>query len=224
MRQIDFERDQLLAQWKRAFARQSCWFTSPPPQVKRVLALETADRGMAVRKFHDKLGFCAKGTLKTGGLCAGAIFRTQAFIDLPQDERSGSRATQTVHIEHTVPAGVIAGRLGAQLSDVRHTGDLSLAWLFKHSVVTAMRKGQDASFLRGVTRSTTAFDAGLDEGKPFRRYRELFAANEIVWDVWNRKEVDPDNFTFHSHIETVLDILHEAGADSNFKKRVEAAA
>ena len=175
---------------------------------------------MAVRKFHDKLGFCAKGEVKTGGLCSGTIFRTSAFMKLPQDARSGARQTQTVHIEHTVPANVLARELAGHLSSET---DWAMAWLFKHSVTTAMRKGQDREYLNGVTRTTSAFDSGaVEEGKPFERYRALFDAGETVWDVWNRRIVDPSELTFANHFDTILSVLAAAGADRNFIRRLEA--
>lgn len=177
---------------------------------------------MAVRKFHDKLGFCAKGKVSTGGLCSGAIFRTTAFMELPQESRSGARATQTVHIEHTVPANVLARKLESRLGNTPVTG---MAWLFKHSVTTAMRKGQDRDYLKGVTQTTSAFDAGSEnEGKPFKRYSALFGAGEKVWDVWNRREVDPEESTFDSHLDTVLSVLREAGAEKAFIRQIEAVA
>lgn len=222
MKTVEREREQMLAHWTRIFAKTPCWLSSPPPQIVRVFAPDTADRGMAVRKFHDKLGFCAKGKVSTGGLCSGAIFRTTAFMDLPQESRSGARATQTVHIEHTVPANVLARELESRLDDAPATG---MAWLFKHSVTTAMRKGQDRDYLKGMTRTTSAFDVGSNnEGKPFKRYNTLFDAGEQVWDVWNRKAVDPDESTFDSHLETVLAVLHEARADKDFIRQIEAAA
>jgi hypothetical protein len=177
---------------------------------------------MAVRKFHDKLGFCAKGKVSTGGLCTGAIFRTAAFMDLPQERRSGARATQTVHIEHTVPANVLARELESRIGDGPVVG---MAWLFKHSVTTAMKKGQDRDYLKGVTRTTSAFDEGSnDKGKPFKRYSTLFGAGEQVWDVWNRREVDPTEVTFEDHLDTVLSILNAAGAERTFIRQIETAA
>lgn len=223
--QIERERDQLLQHWLKAFKRHPCWLSGPPRQVVRVLSPGFQDRAMAVRKFHDKLGFCAKGRVETGGLCAGAIFRTASFINTSQHERSGARATQTVHIEHTVPVNVIASRTEAQIANAADGADAAFAWLMKHSVTTAMRKGQDRDYLKGVGSSTTAFDeGGVDEGLPFQRYRQLFAADEVVWDVWNRAQVDPLKLTFERHIATVLSLLREAGAEASFIQRVEAAA
>lgn len=224
MKAIEQEREQLLAQWTRIATKLPCWLSSPPRPVEKVLARDTSanDRRSAIRQVHDKLGFCAKGELRKGGLCAGTIFRTAAFINLSQESRSGARSTQTVHIEHTVPVNVLACELESRLGE---RPDAGLAWLFKHSVTTAMRKGQDRAYLQGVTRTTAAFDFGaIDEGKPFKRYSALFGAGEQVWDVWNRKEVDPDELTFEDHFETVLSVLREAGADRSFVQRMEATA
>lgn len=223
---LEVEREQMLAHWSRIFKRNPCWFTAPPPQLGKVLSRDVVDRGMAIRKFHDKLGFCAKGSVRTGGLCAGSIFRTSSFIGLAQEDRSGARATQTVHIEHTVPAKVLARELEKQISTAPDgSPDAGLAWLLKHSVTTAMKKGQDKDYLRGVTRTTTAFDEGaVGAGLPFMRYATLFQAGEQVWDVWNRAAVHPQELTFDNHLSTILSILRKAGADATFINRIERAA
>jgi hypothetical protein len=220
---LDHEREQLLSHWTRAFARRPCWLTSPPPQVARVLSDAEPDPGMAIRKFHDVLGWCAKGSVQTGGLCCGAIFRTESFMALPQDMRCGSRLGQTVHIEHTVPINVLASKF--RTAGQSKAAEAKVAWLLKHSVTTAMKKGQDAAFLKGVTRSTTAFDpTSAGHQLPFRRYQQLFASEERIWDVWNRREVDPNGFTFDEHFATVVSVLRSAGASRLFIERLENPA
>jgi hypothetical protein len=55
--------------------------------------IETQDRftcGHAIRQIHDFYGWKAKGW-DTRGCCAGALYRTERYIQLP------------LHIEHTVP-------------------------------------------------------------------------------------------------------------------------
>ena len=179
---------------------------------------------MAIRKLHDLLGFCAKGQIKTGGLCSGTIFRTVEFIEIEQDERSGARVSQTVHIEHTVPVNVLAREVEAQIVEPARSSDEVLAWLLKHSVTTALKKGQETDYLTHVTRSTEALtDGSPDLNLPFRRYSKLFAAGKGVWDVWNLVEVDPDTLTFDDHMTTMLSIMNEAGADPVFIDRMRAA-
>ncbi len=219
------ERSQMVARWSKVFGAGACWYTGPPVQLTRVTSNACADRSMAIRKLHDKLGFCAKGDLRQGGLCSGTIFRTGSFIALPQEQRSGARARQTVHIEHTVPVTVLAARLENRVVTGGSDADEHLAWLLKHSVTTAMRKGQDTAYFKGVTRSTTAFDSGSsDANKPLARYAELYADGETVWDVWNGVEVGPGDLTFDRHFAIILEVLRETGASTSFVHRLEAAA
>jgi hypothetical protein len=67
------------------------------------MAMKRAQKSLSptFANFMTSLGPKAKGPLKQGGLCAGAIFRTRAFIETEQ--RSGSKVDQSVHIEHTFP-------------------------------------------------------------------------------------------------------------------------
>jgi hypothetical protein len=80
-----------------------------------------------LRQFHDKLGFKAKESLKQGGLCAGAIFRTQRFI--ATQERSGAKKgpEKTVHIEHTVPVAVLASSRDQKTAVRKLRGDARVA-------------------------------------------------------------------------------------------------
>lgn len=219
------ERGQLLAHWTKVMRGRTCWLTTPFTQMGPVFAPMQTDRPMKIRKLHDKLGYCAKGTVARGGLCAGAIYRTGSFVKLPQERRSGARASQTVHIEHTVPVGQLSEEFEAEIISKSLPFDVGLAWLLKHSVTTAMEKGQDSDYLRGVTRSTEAFDKRSPAfGRPFLRYGRLFDPGETVWDVWHQRPVDPEALTFDRNFATVLDLLKSAGADASFIRRLRAVA
>lgn len=163
--------------------------------------------GSYLRQFHDKLGFKAKGFLRDGGLCAGAIFRTQAFIDTAL--RSGSKVGQSVHIEHTFPIKQLRAEIiKAQLPNYLAT----LTWLLKHSVATAFHDCEKVH-LRGWTSNSDALNPESAEySKPFLRYRNLHSAAGIVWNVFDSREVDAQKFTFNDHLEIVVRLLEEAGA------------
>jgi hypothetical protein len=116
--------------------------------------------------------------------------------------RSGARANQTIHIEHTVPvselAKAICGKRKFQFS--------WLVWfLMKHSVTTAMAKKQE----RGLSLRTEALNPASDaHNRPFVRYRAL---NDEIWDVWGGNRITSD-FTFADHLKLVISILHDLGA------------
>lgn len=81
--ELEAERQQLIAHWSKRFRLSpELHFT----QVRRILAASNGDAaakaslGDDLRHFHDKLGYMAKGMVSAGGLCAGAIFRTDRFI------------------------------------------------------------------------------------------------------------------------------------------------
>jgi hypothetical protein len=69
-----------------------------------------------VRQFHNVLGYRAMGELRYGGLCAGALYRSEEFVSIPQDSRNGAARLGNVHIEHTVPVNVIVSAIFSRYS------------------------------------------------------------------------------------------------------------
>jgi hypothetical protein len=141
--ELENERRQLLDHWRKRLQRNPDWISNELYQVQRVLAASNGDvearasLGSHLRQLHDKLGFKAKGPISDGGLCAGAIFRTQAFIDTEQ--RSGSKVGQSVHIEHTFPITELkAAIIKHGFPNYAH----ALTWLLKHSVATAFHEDE----------------------------------------------------------------------------------
>lgn len=105
------ERNQLLETWKRVFAKTPDPCAAPFLQLDRLAKGSTDKKAISndLRKFHDRFGWMAKES-SSAGKCSGALYRTQAFIQLPSDERIGKKRGQTVHIEHTVPVNVLSMR------------------------------------------------------------------------------------------------------------------
>jgi hypothetical protein len=212
---LENERAQLLDHWAKRLKKNPDWISDELHPVKMTFLASNGDPekqkslGSFLRQFHDKLGFKAKHSLKQGGLCAGAIFRTGRFIET--QERSGAKKgpEKTVHIEHTVPVTVLAAEIKERrFSNYTHT----LAWLLKHSVATALHQ-EEENHLRERSRETGALNPTSPEYlKPFRRYEKLHGADGVVWNVFDRQEVDPHKFTFHDHLEIVMRLLEEAGA------------
>jgi hypothetical protein len=210
--QIAKERDQLVGHWKAAVAKRRDWTTYAP--IKSIFSIVNgtpsprASRNPIrdlLREFHNELGYKALN----GGLCAGAIFRTQSFIDTRP--RIGSKHGQTVHIEHTVPVCVLDSEL-KKLKFLDHSE--TLVWVLKHSVATAFRKSDEAKYLKGVRNTTNAFSPNPnEENKPFLRYKQLFADNGVVWNVFDREKIEPNRFTFDDHVDVIVRLLRHVGAE-----------
>jgi hypothetical protein len=160
----------------------------------------------------------AKNEVKDGGLCAGALFRTQSFIET--DARSGSRKqkTQNVHIEHTVPIKVLRDKLRECVfsSDAE-----ALVWLLKHSVATAFQIVEKEA-LKGVSSSTKAFDPTSDEyRKPFLRYKNLLANGGRIWNVYDATVILPNQLTFDLHLQIIVRLLVEAKVERETLNTIE---
>jgi hypothetical protein len=217
--QADEERGQLLAHWKGLLERCPDWTTT-----NRFYQIEKITEGQSstqapdwLRAFHNKLGFKALGTLSKGGLCAGAIFRTQSFMNTKN--RIGSRSGQSVHIEHTVPICVLREQIQSRsFSNYSET----LVWILKHSVTTAFNHCE-TEHLKGMHIATKAFDRMLPEqkNKPFLRYKALFDSKGEVWNVLTGEPIKPDRFTFNDHIEAVIQLLNTAGASRTLVNQIE---
>ena len=154
-----------------------------------------------------------------GGMCAGAIFRTQAFMQTA--ERIGTKKGQTIHIEHTVPIAELDREIRKRKFDDETD---ALSWLLKHSVTTAFHFDQKR-YLVGVSSTSEAFRSlSLKLHKPFLRYSKLFEDNEAVWNVFDMKLIEPDRFTFDDHIDIVIRLLIEAKAERSVVGEIEKRA
>jgi len=223
--QIADERKQLINHWKKLLAKRPNWVANNFSQVKNIASLRATTPPVSdvsvstwLRRFHDQLGYMAKGQLKDGGLCAGAIFRTQSFIET--EGRSGSRKlkTQNVHIEHTIPVKVLRDKI----RECTFTSDTeALVWLLKHSIATAFQFDEKET-LTGVSSSTAAFDPMSNEyQKPFLRYKGLYAKGALLWNVYDASVVLPDQLTFDVHLQIIFRLLVEAGAERETLDAIE---
>ncbi len=219
------ERAQLLAHWRRLARVAPCWIETPFSQIENLRACPTegARTRMWLRRFHDRLGWKAKDDLRRGGLCSGAIYRTETFIRLAQDRRCGSRAGRTVHIEHTVPIGTLADAWARHRAEGVGSLARSYAWLLSHSVATAFHD-QEETHVAAFRHTTHCFDQESDwYCRPFRRYDGLLNAGGAVWDVFHGRLVDAHELTFASHFGTVLALLTEARANEGFVAQLRQA-
>ncbi|SDJ67550.1 MULTISPECIES: hypothetical protein [Bradyrhizobium] len=219
---LEAERTQLLDQWrKRLRLNPDLEFL----QARRIMAASNGDEHATsslpddLRKFHDKFGYKAKGNVSNGGLCAGAIFRTDTFIKTKQ--RSGSKKTQSVHIEHTFPIK----ELRAEIAN-RQFGDYlaTITWLLKHSVTTAFHESEKEHLIGKTSNSGALNLASPEYLKPFARYEKLHSVAGIVWNVFDGERVDPEQFTFDDHLSVIVRILDTAGASKSMVSAIRSLA
>ncbi|MGJ4890261.1 hypothetical protein ACQR1Y_18820 [Bradyrhizobium sp. HKCCYLRH3099] len=210
---IEAERLQLLEHWTTVLERNPDWIANRFTQVERLLA---ASRGApatlralssCIRQVHDKLGFKAKDSLARGGLCAGAIFRTQAFIDT--HTRVGSKLGKTIHIEHTFPVRQLVLEIVKRpFPDYQ----AMIIWLLTHSVATAFHQSETVHLFGQLSTSDALNSKSAKYLKPFSRYQPLYAAGGKVWNVFDGTIVDINQFTFQDHLDVFRRLLSESGA------------
>ncbi len=174
-------------------------------------------RGIDVRHLHNRFGWQAGGT----ALCAGTLYRTEDFMNLPDAARCGTKAAgQTIHVEHTVPVATLTGHIVA--AD-RATPDDTVLWILTRSVVTGVTDGPSGErhrmVHRGQARRSHALSPGhADHDLPFRRYEP--AGHSPIWDVVRGERVDPARFTFADHRANIATVLRWAKLD-DWAARVE---
>ena len=234
---INLEKQQLLAQWAK-IAALTCdekWLESTSWKIKKIIeALEDPILDVIskrkiinghIRKFTDKLGLQAWGDLKKGGQCAGAIYRTKGFIKLEVSERIGSKSCKTIHIEHTVPASVLTTKLieANSKNNQLFNSEFMFFYLIKNAICTAMldEQGTLGGLIRDGYASTTDALNSETEGyeKPFLRYVKSTNELDEIWDVWNDKVINPEEFTFNDHLLNITEIATITGSD-NIKKLI----
>jgi hypothetical protein len=127
----------------------------------------------AIRQIHDFYGWMAKHS--PGGKCAGTLYRTEAFMRILPLERIGSKGqSKNVHIEHTVPVGVLESSL--KWHKAEFSSPIELHWfLMCRSICVAFTQEEEvASRIANVPQSTN--EAFGNRGQqvdnyPFRRYK-----------------------------------------------------
>ncbi len=182
---------------------------SDTPQFQRMLNGDV--RGIDLRHIHDRLGWAAKIDIP----CIGALYRTEAFIKTPDNERCGKkRPCQTVHIEHTVPISTMVSQLRSlNLTDFNKT----LEWILINSVVTAVRNENERHrmVIQGQSRSTNIFNFNhCDFQRPFRRYDPEM--HSPLWDIVTMREIDPEKFFITDHVKNIAAVLSWAGCEDMF--------
>jgi hypothetical protein len=218
---LEYEKNQAIECWTRikwdAFNNSIDKLVSALQNQNVSLKAKKTDINSRVRKLHDRLGYRAFGSglsgLGQGGLCAGALYRSESFIKTKQELRDGRNRNKqdvpehlvTVHIEHTVPVGVLVSQLIAMSNITQLSSEVVQAWLLRYSVTTAMlhEQGRSGEIVRsGYSSKTNVFvDNHDDKNYPFRRYQ---SASDRIFNIVDGSEVPLNDFSFDDHAENVF--------------------
>ncbi len=183
----------------------------------------------SIRQIHDFYGWMAKAN-PTRGHCAGAIYRTERYMDIPRNSRDGSKKpTRNVHIEHTVPIKTLRTVIKARQSEFASSEQLH-RFMLNHSVCVAFSREEE----KWLPPDGDWNDAFLPTGQlghdyPFRRYRRLFAvakqhnATIRIINVLTGCDVDIESYTFRMHSDSLMSASRAlAGAGGPYLYGLEA--
>jgi hypothetical protein len=170
--------------------------------------LDRQGNNHAIRQIHDYYGW--KAWSGRCGHCAGALYRTKGFIDIPEHLRDGSNGTgRNIHIEHTVPVAVLIKHLVFIITELE-TPKALLDRLVRLSICTAFSHYEQKSIsLAGATSFTNeafAANGATSHEFPFRRYLPLrrHLGDFCIFNVVTGAEVDLEYFTFNDHLKTMI--------------------
>jgi hypothetical protein len=128
-----------------------------------------------IRKLHDFYGWMSKGCIDENGLCSGAIYRTERYMQIPLNERTGNKLVadgfHRVHIEHSVPINEINKLLHFKIEQLNSPKDV-FELIMENSVCTAFSHKEEKSGIRkGFTRKL-AYGDQINKKNifPFERY------------------------------------------------------
>lgn len=221
MPNLECEKNQAIECWTRikwdAFNNSIDKLVSALHNQNIELKAKKTDINSRIRNLHDRLGYRAFGSgssgLGQGGLCAGALYRSESFIKTKQELRDGRNRSKrdvpehlvTVHIEHTVPVGALVTQLIAMSNTTQLSSEMVLDWLLRHSVTTAMlhEQGKSGEIVRsGYSSKTNVFvDNHDDKNYPFRRYQ---SGRDRIYNIVDGSEVPLNDFSFDDHYENLI--------------------
>jgi hypothetical protein len=210
MLNIETEQNQLIATWTKALS--SDWMNKPRAPIRALIDPAITVFGSHLRQGHNIFGWKAGDTLKQHGLCSGAIYRTERFMEIPQDARCGSKIDAgNIHIEHTVPVATLNREWALyRKSNAAPTLTRAYAWLLTHSVLTAFHLSEKGN-IKGYERKTEALNPSSDWfDRPFVRYN-MMADVPVVWNVVNGQRIDPLTWSFADHFSSISKLLDLSG-------------
>jgi len=169
-----------------------------------------------IRKFHDIFGLKAHKQISfnandPSNLCSGSFYRTSKFINIKLKDRFfENKSHKKIHIEHTIPVEEIYNQI-LIFQKFKNPNDLT-SWLLNNSIATAFnyKQANNCKFpneyliIKGYHSKSNVFNTkSPDFNKPFRRYA-LVERNEEIWDVLNKRTIDPNKFTLQDHKKNIL--------------------
>tara|TARA_B100001769_G_scaffold75368_1_gene56705 strand:- start:857 stop:1606 length:750 start_codon:yes stop_codon:yes gene_type:complete len=171
------------------------------------------------RKAHDYYGWMSKkGRL---GACRGAIYRSQDYMKIPLEKRSGKRkyksrgeqySSHHVHIEHSIPVKTILEYFWQHkdiLLEMDEQKKLHETFL-SISVCTALTRHEEKLCIKkGLSKKHPEFENGeiltnsLTDIHPFKRYD--FSNGLKIYEVIYGREICPKSFTLRDHINLMAE-------------------
>ena len=178
-----------------------------------------------IRKFNDTFGLKAHKHNPNFpsdpiNLCSGSLYRTSKFINIKFEDRNFiNKSLKKIHIEHTIPVEEVYKEL---LKFRRFTNNNELIlWLLNRSIGTAFHQIQankkqfpnDYLICNGYnSKSDVFYEKSTGFNKPFLRY-VTHEKKEDIWDVLNKRLINPDKFTLDDHKSNIIFIANEFGIE-----------
>lgn len=231
LQELLHERDQLLDFW-RGIDPEMLRRRAIAVLIQRVNHAPNRDQGHHIRQFHNALGYRAGGTLAQGGLCAGCLYRTAAFIKLPQARRTGSKRhpehLAKVHLEHTIPVSALTAELAGFAASDLDPAALT-EYLLARSITTAMLEKQgkihhplanpEGMVLPGNASGNQALvPEHRHWNRPFMRYTGG-PEKPRIFNVLTAEEIDVEAFTMQDFDRDLRALLEEAGGAIRLPRR-----
>ena len=161
-----------------------------------------------IRQIHDFYGWMAMtSTTKPDGGCAGALYRTKEFIEIPPHQRDGSKKlSRNIHIEHTVTVSDIKNILRKTCEKSSSPSQVHKT-ILDHSICVAMSHREEESLSNGD--AEIAQHTNHNIARPFQRYKPLETINSRnsepfeVHNIVTGKRIDLETFTLSDHHDTL---------------------
>lgn len=228
MLNIESERGQLIDTWKSVFL--SKWLSRPRSSVRGLTNLLNSEVGMHFRQTHNVFGWMAGNVLEKRGLCSGAIYRTEKFIEVAQEARNGSAGPrrslvhlQNVHIEHTVPIAELNTRWLLYRAERQISVAEAYAWMLVHSVTTAFHMSEKGGLGRFESKSPVFEMSSSWFDRPFMRYT-VAAKQPVVWNVLTGKKINAEQWSFQDHFSMIDKLFDLANCNPDEAGLVRKAA
>ena len=166
-----------------------------------------------IRQIHNFYGWKAKDTRDALGVCSGAVYRSEGYLTVSPNDRSGKQKEGNVHIEHTVPVNCLLCAIRQERDSFKSSMQLH-KFLMRHSVCTALHKSerknlQHHDILNCREALFTKSDRVIGE-YPFARYQSM-RDKLRVYNIFTGKEINFSAFTFKDHQQALSGLSELSG-------------